>query len=292
MTKTKTVGSITYILGENDRENHQIIKNSDSNYWWFHLDNLQSGHCIVMSDKINHNIIIIASNFLKKYTKIRNRMRFSICYTQVKNLKILDKPGMVEIIKNINYVDNYSTIIFNASKYENGHASEYIVPNGNINITSHGIGSGIYGITRLDKKNKQYMFCLENPYILQDNNDCDNYIRASTELNEKLNSKENISLKIIVKEFCDIMTDFDEEYVYKKLKEFKGEYKSRKDMVMMPINYILMGYNYDGVYSRDTILDSYSKGNIKFTNYPSKKNILPVKYFKKRSGVNEYLIKY
>ena len=143
MTKTKTVNNITYILGENDRENHEIIKASHPEYWWFHLNSLTSGHCIVMSDKIDDNISIIASNYLKKYTKIRNRMKFSICYTQVKNLKILDKPGMVEIMNNINYVDHYSTNIFNASKYENGHASEYIIPNGKINITSHGIGSGI-----------------------------------------------------------------------------------------------------------------------------------------------------
>tara|TARA_B100001121_G_C18697415_1_gene625634 strand:+ start:3949 stop:4827 length:879 start_codon:yes stop_codon:yes gene_type:complete len=292
MTKTKIVNNIKYILGENDIENHQIIKESNKDHWWFHLDNLTSGHCIVMSDKINHNILIIASNFLKKYTKIRNRIKFSICYTQVKNLKILDKPGMVEIMNNINYVDHYSTNIFNASKYENGHASEYIIPNGKINITSHGIGSGIYGITRLDKSKKQYMFCLENPYILNNNDVCDNYIKASTELNEKLNNHDNTSLKVIVKDFCNIMTEFNEDYVYKKLKEFKGDYKNRKDMVMMPINYILMGLNYDGIYSRETVLDSYSKGNIKFTNYPSKKNKLPIQYFKKRNGTNEYLVKY
>ena len=61
---------------------------------------------------------------------------------------------------------------------------------------------------------------------------------------------------------------------------------------MMPINYILMGCNFDGVYSRDTVLDSYSKGNLKFTNYPSKKNKLPIRYFKRRNNINEYIIKY
>ena len=111
MPKTKIVDNITYILGENDKENHQIISNSDKNYWWFHLNNLTSGHCIVQTYKINHNIIIIASNFLKKYTKIKNHLIFSICYTQIKNIKCLNKPGMVEILKDINYIDNFLNMI-------------------------------------------------------------------------------------------------------------------------------------------------------------------------------------
>lgn len=291
MTRKKTVNNITYILGENDKENHKIIINSDKNYWWFHLNNLTSGHCIVETNKINHNIIIIASNFLKKYTKIKNHLKFYVCYTQVKNIKILNTPGMVDIMKDINYIDDFSTIIFNTSKYDNGHASEYIIPNGKINITNHGIGTGIYGTTKLDKSKKQYKFSLENPYILKNDIECNNYIKASTELNNKLNNKDN-NLKDIVKDFCITLDGFNEDYVYKKLRQFKGEYKSRKDMVMMPINYILMGLNYDGVYSKDTILDTFSKGNIKFTNYPSKKNILPIKYLKKRNSVNEYIIKY
>jgi hypothetical protein len=290
MTRIKIVAGIKYILGKNDKENHNIIKNSNINYWWFHLDNLTSGHCIVETENINYNIIVIASNFLKKYTKIRNHLKYSICYTQIKNIKLLNKPGMVEIIKDINYFQHNSTVIFNASKYKNGHASEYIAPNGNINITNHGIGSGIYGITRLDKNKKQYKFNLENPYILKNDKECNDYIKASTELNNKLNNKDSRPLTLIAKEFCNIMTDFDEEYVYKKLKEFKGDYKNRKDIIMMPINYILMGYNYDGIYSKDTILDSYDIGNIKFTNYPSKKNKLPVNYIKKKNNENEYIL--
>jgi hypothetical protein len=38
-----------------------------------------------------------------------------------------------------------------------------------------------------------------------------------------------------------------------------------------------MGLNYDDVYSKDTILDTFSKGNIKFT---------------KRNGIYKYIIKY
>lgn len=87
-------------------------------------------------------------------------------------------------------------------------------------------------------------------------------------LNERMNSYSINSLDYTAELFCEI------------LPEFKKNYKNRKDMVMMPNNYIMMGLNYDGIYSKDTILDSFNKGNIKFTNYPSKKIILPIKYIK------------
>lgn len=291
MTKTKIIGGITYILGENDKENHEIIKKSDINYWWFHLNNNPSGHCIVNSYIINNNIIVIASNFIQKYSK-NKKNKVNICYTQIKNIKILNKPGMVEIVKDNNKFEHNQTIIFNSSKYGKGHASEYIIPNGNINITNHGIGSGIYGITKINKNKKQYEFKLETPYILKNNEECDNYINASTMLNERMNNYNINSLDYTAELFCETLPGFKKDYVFKKLKEFKNDYKNRKDIVMMPINYIMMGLNYDGIYSKDTILDTFNKGNIKFTNYPSKKNILPIKYFKKRNGINEYIVKY
>lgn len=61
---------------------------------------------------------------------------------------------MVEIIKDNNKFEHNQTIIYHYSKYDGCHTSEYIIPNGNINITNHGIGSGIYGITRIDKSKK------------------------------------------------------------------------------------------------------------------------------------------
>lgn len=292
MPRSKTIACITYILGENAIENHKIIKNANYNHWWFHLDDTTSGHCIVESEKINNNIMTIAGNYIKKYSKLKNHNKVNICYTQIKNIKLLDKPGSVEFYKDINYFECYSTKIYHSSINKGGTASEYIIPQGQINITSHGIGSGIYGITKKTDKPNFYEFNLENPYILETNKSCDNYIRSSLYLNERMNNYKTHSVKFTAYEFSKLMPEFDEEYVFKKLKEFKADYKNRKDMVMMPINYILMGYNYDGIYSRNTIMDSFSKGNIKFTDYPSKKNKLPVEYFKRRSGVDEYIIKY
>ena len=201
MTKIKVVAGIKYILGENDKENHEIIKDSDSNYWWFHLDNYASGHCIVCIENINDNIKIIAGNYLKKYSKLKKNNKIKICYTQIKNLKILNTPGLVEYNKNINFFDCYSTKIYHYSKYKNGYAKEYIIPGGNINITNNGIGSGVYGTTKKQNKQEEYVFNLENPYILNDDDKCRSYINASLLLNKKLNDLENNTLQNISKLF-------------------------------------------------------------------------------------------
>ena len=293
MTRSKKVGKITYLLGENAIENHKILNQTNKNYWWFHLNDCESGHCIVNTDKINNDIITIAGNYIKKYSKLKNNNMVKICYSKVENIKVLDKPGMVEFYNNkkVYVFECYSTKIFHSSNYEGGNASEYIIPGGNIFITNHGIGTGIYGITKKTNSKNEYTFNLENPYILNNNEECDNYMRASLYINEMMNNNE-IQIRNISAEFIKILPEFEEDYIVKKLKEFKSDYKNRKDMVMMPINYILMGCNFDGIYSRDTVLDSYSKGNLKFTNYPSKKNKLPIRYFKRRNNINEYIIKY
>lgn len=289
MTKSKTIAGIKYIIGENALENHSIIREAGENDWWFHLDNTESGHCIVKSDKINYNIMIIAGNYVKKYSKQKKLNKVNICYTQIKNIIIMNTPGLVEFKHKINTFECYSTKIYHCSDYNGGNASEYIIPAGNIDITSHAIGSGIYGLTKQCKN--AYTFNLENPYILENNDQCDNYIRASLFLNSNINDS-SISINYILNKFCYLLPEFKESYVLKKLKEFKSDYKNRKDMVMMPINYIFMGYNYDGIYSRNTIMDNLNKGNIKFTNYPTKKNKLDVIYFKKRNRINSFTIKY
>ena len=293
MTKVKIIHNIKYILGENANENHKIIKSSNKEYWWFHLNKYSSGHCIVETNKINHNIIIIAGNYIKKNTKYKNRDEIDICYTQVKNIKILNTPGEVEFYNKTNLIKCYSTKIYHCSKYNGGCSSEYIIPNKY--ITDDKFYTGIYGVTERKNKDNEYCFNLQNPYILETDDECNNFINACKQLNYDLNNyilnANNILLNEIIDSFVKNINNFDKEYIYKKLKEFLGDYYNRKDMVMLPINYILMGKNYDGIYSQNIIIDTYNMGNVKFINYPSKKNNT-IKFFKKRNDINEYVNKY
>lgn len=49
---------IKFVLGKNSTENFQLIdiaKEENKNYWWFHLDNMPSGHCVIYSENPNKN---------------------------------------------------------------------------------------------------------------------------------------------------------------------------------------------------------------------------------------------
>lgn len=77
-------------------------------------------------------------------------------------------------------------------------ASEYIKPGGKINITSHGLGSGIYGLSipyyernkrrlpRYLSEGKKLVVKIDRPYILTSNEHCNSLIRWSTAINDTL----------------------------------------------------------------------------------------------------------
>jgi len=91
---------IKYILGKNAKENFQLIdlaKIENQNYWWFHLDKFPSGHCVVMTENINNEIINIASNFVKENSKVKNMKNIGVIYTQIKNVQKTEILGMVNI---------------------------------------------------------------------------------------------------------------------------------------------------------------------------------------------------
>jgi hypothetical protein len=321
MVYTKEVNEVKYILGSCDTENHKIIQNAQKKnfkgeIYWFHINDFPSGHCLVylMENRMmDITIKTIACNYIKKYSKYKNKKVLMFCHTPIKNIIICDKPGEVRFydMKKVNYINHEDTIIYHYSKYNGGNAAEYIIPlsqrgeppfeyydnyekeyekYSNFDITSHRIGSGTYGLAT-KKDSSAYVFKLYNPLILLNTEDCDNYMEVSRLLNGFFKMKKVSIENYKIAKFFNI----DELKIRKKInrcmKKFHYDFQNRKDMVMMPINYLMIELNYDGVYSKGTIFDSFSKGNILFTGYPTKKNKLPINYIKRRRGVNEYIYK-
>lgn len=96
--------NIVYRIGENRKENHPLIKDSDKNDWWFHLDNLPSCHCVVErnpidEDDINFASKIVAENSNKSEWNNKNIKKIRVCYTQIKNLELTKNPGEVLLLK-------------------------------------------------------------------------------------------------------------------------------------------------------------------------------------------------
>ena len=90
---------ITFRLGRNAKENHELIDDADPDDLWFHLEGHPSGHCILevnqkesKENSNNYNIdtvdIIFAANLVKSYSKFKNyNKKLKVIYTPVKNLK-------------------------------------------------------------------------------------------------------------------------------------------------------------------------------------------------------------
>lgn len=109
-----TIGEIEYkiVLGQNAKENWDLIDNSDLNDLWFHLDEYPSAHVVIFAQKIflenlkdyPNQIITIAGNYCKSNSKYgKNLPKAKIVYTQIKNLKKGKDVGSV-IISKPNYI--------------------------------------------------------------------------------------------------------------------------------------------------------------------------------------------
>jgi len=193
-------------------------------------------------------------------------------------------------------------------------ASEYIKPGGKINITSHGLGSGIYGFSVPWYENnkqslpdyfsegKKLVVKINRPYILTSDEHCNSLIRWSTAINDTLQKfkkkfkTKRLSYKLISSLCATQFNKFSERKLTAKkcrtaLKKFFKDYWSRKDYVCMPINYILDELRYDGIYATDTSCDSMSKGNINFMcPYEKAKTVLVNKIKVRTTGVKNTVI--
>jgi hypothetical protein len=203
---------------------------------------------------------------------------------------------------------------YHFSEFFGGTASEFIIPRfGRINITSHQMGSGIYGLSEVFIKksppdrnggSEEYIFNWGLPYLINNQKELDRYISASTTLAEELdflrkksinNNDMNISNKIftsMAEKFIQIIEqNFDQKKVENAISTFWYDYWNRDKYVEMPINYILRANGMDGVLSDPkTVCQSWSKGNVMFLpHYPTYKNgdVQPVNFIITKTGIDK-----
>jgi hypothetical protein len=201
--------------------------------------------------------------------------------------------------------------IIHHSPFPGGNASEYIVPGKSIIVTSHGMGSGIYGLSPqyLEKYppenlevNLGYVFTIDNAFIIQTEEECQTYIDGSMTLMRDLEALRQKSLSdpsIIITEkdmipialkFVELFPNFDLGMVTNALFQFWNDYHTRKDFVAMPINYVLNSFGFDGVSSNtDISCHAWSKGDVKFLSYPTLEigEEVPVVFYLGRDGVTK-----
>jgi hypothetical protein len=195
----------------------------------------------------------------------------------------------------------------------NAAASEYIKPGGKINITSHGLGSGIYGFSVPYYENKKeklppyfsngkkLVVKINKPYVVTSDIHCGKLIKWSTAINDVLQKFKDkflsgrISFKLISNICATQFNLFSKRKITAKkirtaFRKFFKDYSTRRDYVCMPINYLLKEMRYDGIYVGGTSCDSMSKGNVKFMCPYEKAKTIPVNKIKVRIGTKYTII--
>lgn len=87
-------------IGENAKENWDLIDSANENYLWFHLKSFPSSHVILESENPTISQITNAALQCKQSTKYRNLKNIKISYCLVKNVKKMEKVGSVCFVSN------------------------------------------------------------------------------------------------------------------------------------------------------------------------------------------------
>jgi len=88
------------VIGQTQKENDTIIKSSQQNDIWFHLEKISGPHFILENngDKIPKRYLNHIGTLFREYkSKLPNR--YSVIYTEIKNVKLTDTLGMVNVSK-------------------------------------------------------------------------------------------------------------------------------------------------------------------------------------------------
>ena len=84
------------LIGQSQRENDQILRACEQNDTWFHLENDSSPHFILQNGGENipkRYFNQIASLFREYKNNLPNK--YSVIYTELKNVKLTNVPGQV-----------------------------------------------------------------------------------------------------------------------------------------------------------------------------------------------------
>jgi predicted ribosome quality control (RQC) complex YloA/Tae2 family protein len=102
--KFETESGIEFIVGRDRYQNDEMVKQYkriNPNYWWFHADKISSCHAILFSNEITKQDIREVSYKIWKYSKLKKQNIGYVAFTQLKNIKSTDIPGMVLHEKNV-----------------------------------------------------------------------------------------------------------------------------------------------------------------------------------------------
>ena len=96
--------AVLVILGQNQKENDQIVKEADGDDMWFHVAEHPSGHAIYTGDNISKDAIIQVAQLVKEQSKLKTLKKVTVDYIEIKHLKSTKELGKVILKKTPNKI--------------------------------------------------------------------------------------------------------------------------------------------------------------------------------------------
>jgi predicted ribosome quality control (RQC) complex YloA/Tae2 family protein len=98
-TKMRTVeiDDYTVIIGENAKENDELVKESAPNDIWLHLENMSSAHIVIKTNDKEppKRVINMAASLFARYSPKKVTGRYNVIWTEIKNVKTTTTAGCV-----------------------------------------------------------------------------------------------------------------------------------------------------------------------------------------------------
>ena len=92
------------LIGENQQENDDLVKNNEKSDYWFHLSNLPSCHLILKTSKPSKSEIKECAELVKLYTKYKNYHKLKVDYLSLKYITRTNTLGKVILKKRANVI--------------------------------------------------------------------------------------------------------------------------------------------------------------------------------------------
>jgi predicted ribosome quality control (RQC) complex YloA/Tae2 family protein len=94
--------SVTYWIGQNAKDNFDILDKADENDLWFHLYNQPSCHVIArLPGKLDrddlHHVRKQGAVLCKQYSRFASAKNVNIIYTYIKNIEKSEVEGSVRV---------------------------------------------------------------------------------------------------------------------------------------------------------------------------------------------------
>jgi predicted ribosome quality control (RQC) complex YloA/Tae2 family protein len=93
------IDDVVYRVGRNAKDNTQLIKDSDPEWLWFHLDKFPSCHVVACFAGLNGFVISKAASLVKEHSKYKFK-NIGVNYCKISNLLHGVESGSVHFVSN------------------------------------------------------------------------------------------------------------------------------------------------------------------------------------------------